>query len=309
MINADPMMPMPLSQRFLQIILKPKAGTVLSFCFSLLIAAGVLLELRGVNLGRMLAMLPRSPAFWLVFALWYLAGPFSEWIIYSRLLQRPRGCFTALLRKLVCNELLLGYLGEAYFYAWARRRKLGRQAAAPSPFNAIKDVSILSAMVGNGVTFVLLVAVWPIVRSTPLGLENGSIVLSLSVVLLTSMVAMLFRRRIFALPRQDLRFITAMHLARVIVSTLLLAVLWHMVLPQVALSLWAFFAVLRLLVSRLPFLPNKDVIFAGMAVFALGANTQIAVLMTMVASAALLTHLALGAALAAASLTSAGKHA
>lgn len=42
----------------------------------------------------------------------------------------------ALLRKLVSNELLLGYLGEAQFYAWAR----SRTNMTTAPFGAIKDI-------------------------------------------------------------------------------------------------------------------------------------------------------------------------
>jgi hypothetical protein len=270
-----------------------RLASMLPIIFSILIAAGVVLELRGVDVWHVLAMVPRSPFFWGIFALYYLAGPISEWIIYRRLWEVPAGCFAALLRKLVCNELLLGYLGEAYLYTWARRRT----AMTGTPFAAIKDVSILSAITGNVVTLGLLVAVWPTIRSTPLGLESGAVVLSLAVVLLTSIAVMAFRKRLFSLALADLRFITVMHLARIAVSTALSALLWHLVLPEVPLVWWLFLATLRLLISRLPFMPNKDIVFCGLAVFTLGHETDIAALMTMMASAILLVHLAVGAVL------------
>jgi len=263
---------------------------MLPLLFSALIAIGVVLELRGVDIWHMIAMVPRSPAFWATFGIFYLTGPFSEWIIYRRLWDIPAGCFAALLRKLVCNELLLGYLGEAYFYTWARRRT----SMTAAPFAAIKDVSILSAMTGNLVTLGLLIAVWPAIRKTSLGLESGSVVLSLSVVLLSSIAVMAWRRRLFSLERGELAFITAIHLARITVSTGLAALLWHMVLPQVPLLWWLFFATLRLLISRMPFVPNKDIVFAGVAVLTLGHETDVATLMTMMASAILLVHLSLG---------------
>ncbi|EIZ79307.1 hypothetical protein WSK_2153 [Novosphingobium sp. Rr 2-17] len=266
---------------------------LLPVLFSILIALGVVLELRGMDMGKVLAMVPRDAAFWVVFAISYLAGPASEWIIYRRLWQLPVEGFAALLRKLVCNELLLGYLGEAYFYTWARQRS----AMTAAPFGAIKDVSILSAMTGNAVTLILLLALWPMLSSTTIGFENRAVLLSLSVVLATSIVAMAFRRRIFSLSRDTLYFITGMHLARIVVATLLSAVLWHMVLPTVPVSWWLLLATLRLLISRLPFIPNKDVVFAGVAVLTLGHETNIAALMTMMASAILLVHLLLGLAL------------
>lgn len=263
---------------------------LLPVLFSILIALGVVLELRGMDASRILSMVPRDPGFWIVFALSYLAGPGSEWFIYRRLWQLPVEGFGALLRKLVCNELLLGYLGEAYFYAWARQRA----AMTAAPFGAIKDVSILSAMTGNGITLVLLAVLWPFLGSSTIGLENRAVMLSLSVVLATSILAMAFRRRIFSLDRDALWYITIMHLARIVITTILSAVLWHMVLPSVPAMWWLLLATMRLLISRLPFIPNKDVVFAGIAVFTLGHETDIAALMTMMASAILLVHLVLG---------------
>ncbi|MEJ2408585.1 MAG: hypothetical protein P8Y48_04385 [Novosphingobium sp.] len=268
-----------------------KGIAILPMIFTALIAGAVVLELRGMDIWRVLSMVPRSPAFWTVFACFYLTGPVCEWLIYRHLWKLPAAGFVALLRKLVCNELLLGYLGEAYFYTWARRRT----AMTAAPFAAIKDVSILSAMAGNGVTLLLLTIVWPMIQSTPLGHQNGPIIMSLAAVLATSMAAMAFRRRIFSLSRSDLGFILGMHVSRIAASTMLSAWLWHMVLPDVTIIWWLFLVCLRLLISRLPFMPNKDVVFAAVAVFALGHETNIATLMTMMASAILLAHMAVGA--------------
>jgi hypothetical protein len=270
-----------------------KVAAMLPLAFSALIGLGVVLELRGMDVRQIAALVPRSATFWSVFAVFYVTGPLSEWFIYRRLWSVPVGCLLALLRKLVCNELLLGYLGEAYFYSWARRRT--QMSAAP--FGAIKDVSILSAMVGNAVTLVLLIATWPFIRSTPLALENGSVVLSLSVVLATSIALMALRHRIFTLDPGELRFIAMAHLARIVITTTLSALLWHMVLSAVPLIWWLLLATLRLLISRLPLVPNKDIVFAGVAVLALGRETDIAALITMMASAILLVHLTIGAVL------------
>lgn len=289
-MTSEPATVPPLQLRAQDTSSRIKGAAMLPILFSVLIAIGVVLELRGMDLRQIVGLVPRSPVFWSVFALSYMSGPISEWFIYRRLWDLPAGCMMALLRKLVCNELLLGYLGEAYFYTWARRKT--QMSAAP--FAAIRDVSILSALAGNAVTIVLLVANWRFISSTPLGLENGAVMLSLLLVLVTSFAITVFRRRIFALDRSDLVFITLAHLARIGVMTALSALLWHMALPDVALDWWLFLATLRLLISRLPLLPNKDIVFASVAVIALGHETDIAALMTMMASAILLVHLALG---------------
>jgi hypothetical protein len=268
-------------------------AALLPLLFSVIVALAVVLAMHGMNPERIFQLVPASPSFWVVFALFYLAGPFSEWVIFRRLWRLPVGGIVPLLRKLVCNELLFGYLGEAYFYAWARRR----QTMMATPFGAIKDVAILSAMAGNGVTLLLVLAMVPLIQASDISLDHSSVLLSMCNVLVTSIAAKFLRRRIFTLPRAELRFILEAHLLRIVVTTVLSAVLWHMALPQVPVTSWLLLSTLRLLVSRLPFVPNKDVAFAGLAVFTLGHETNIAALMTMMASVILLVHVVLGVAI------------
>ncbi|WP_374414907.1 hypothetical protein [Novosphingobium colocasiae] len=267
---------------------------VLSAILSLAVIAVVLHEMGGIALGGVLAMVPTTPLFWAAFAASYLALPVSEWLIFRRLWGIPAAGFVALLRKRVYNELLLGYLGEAYFYTWARRHV----TLEATPFGAVKDVAILSAMTGNAVTVALLAIVAPIVGTTTLGIDSRPLLWSLAVILCISVAAMIFRRQVFSLPRRDLMMITRLHLARIALSTFLLALLWRLVLPDVPLSWWLFLATLRLLVSRLPLLPNKDLLFAGIAVMALGHEKDIGELMALIAGLLLATHLTLGSVLA-----------
>jgi len=128
-----------------------------------------------------------------------------------------------------------------------------------------------------------------------LGGHGRELALSITVVLVSSAVVMLFRGRLFSLPRRELGAIFGIHLARIAVATGLSALLWHLVLPGVALSWWLLLATIRLLISRLPLLPNKDVVFAGLAVVLVGHQVAIAELLTMLAGIIMLTHLALGA--------------
>jgi hypothetical protein len=268
----------------------PGSAHLLSSILSLLVSAAVIYEIRGVHLHSIFSLIPTLPEFWAVFAISYLIQPISEWLIFKRLWNVGPTAFGALVRKLIYNELLLGYLGEVFFYAWARRR-LTLEAA---PFGAVKDVTILSAVAGNIITLLMLAIAWPLTSATELGLQTRPVVLSLTVVLITSLALLLWRRQIFSLPRTDLRFIFVMHIARIVVATALSALLWHLVLPQIPLVWWLLLATIRLLISRLPFVPNKDVVFAGLAVFMLGHDVEIASLLTLMAGLILLTHLMVG---------------
>ena len=276
----------------------PGGVQLLSSVLSLLVIGSVIYEVRGVNLHAILGLTPTSPLFWLVFAASYLTVPVADWLIFRHLWGVGPAAFGALMRKLIYNELLLGYLGEAYFYTWARRHV----RLEATPFGAVKDVAILSAVAGNILTMAMLAIAWPLASATQLGLQTRSVVFSLSVVLVTSMAALLWRRQIFTLPRPQLAFIFAMHVARIVLLTGLSALLWHLVLPSVPVVWWLLLATIRLLISRLPFVPNKDVVFAGLAVFMLGHDVEIASLLTLMAGLILLSHLLVGTAFAATDL-------
>lgn len=257
---------------------------------SVAILVVVFRELGRLNLHADMSLLPSGVGFWLVFLIFYCTAPISEWLLFHRLWAIPASGFVALLRKRISNELLLGYVGEVYFYAWARQQ--GRITAAP--FGAIKDVAVLSAICGNVVTLAMLPFAQHLLRDLPLGVDRHLLDLSIGIIIAGSLIPMLFSRRLFSLPRRELWVIAVVHMVRIVASLALSAYLWHLVLPSVALGWWFLLATLRQLVSRLPLVPNKDVVFAGLAVFILGQQTQIAGLLAIMATIMLATHLAVG---------------
>jgi hypothetical protein len=259
--------------------------------FSILVA--LLLQLRSVNVEQVRSLVPVKPAFWAAYLAYYFAPIAFEWMIFRRLWRIPLAGFAALTRKYVGNEILLGYIGEAYFYLWARQR--ARMVGAP--FGAIKDVAILSAVVGNGVTLAMMAAAYPLLREVQPGGGAELLFLSLGIILLTSFIALLLRRRLFSLPARELRLIAAIHLLRICATTCLAAAMWHLILPSIALGWWLFLASLRLLLSRLPLVPNKDVLFAGLAILAVGHDSQVAAMLAMVGLLLVTTHIAVGLAL------------
>lgn len=265
---------------------------------SLALLGAVALEVRGLHWGAVEAMIPHTPLFWVVFVVGYLVPPVLEWVIYHRLWDLPVSGLAALMRKTVSNELLLGYLGEVQFYAWVR----GRLNDVVAPFGAIKDTTILSALTGNLATLVMLVPVWHLVAGGQMGIAISRVVMALGVVLVTSLAILLFRQKIFTLPRPLLVWIAGVHVVRIVAVVLVTALLWHTVLPGVAIGLWLVLATVRMLLSRLPLLPNKDVVFAGLAVFLLGRDAAVADLMAMMAGIQLVAHLCVGGTLAVADI-------
>lgn len=257
---------------------------------SLLILAGALWQLRDLDFTQIGDLLPRSPLFWLVFVIAYFQAPFSEWIMFHRLWDLPFSGMGALLRKYVSNEILLGYLGEVYFYAWAKRHA----NLAASPFGAIKDVTILSALTGNIATMAMVLIAAPTIGQLNLGISSNTFAWSVGFVLATSLIFLLLRRTLFTLPARDLWFITNVHFIRIITYALLSGLLWHLILPGVAFTYWLLLATMRQLLSRLPFMPNKDVIFVSLATFFVGRDTEVINAMALLATLTVAAHLVVG---------------
>lgn len=263
----------------------------LSGLLSLAFVCTIVWKIRDFGFAQSLKTLPTGLTFWLAFAGYYLALPSSEWFIFRRLWKIPFAGFVALLRKMVSNEVLLGYSGEVYFYTWAR----ARANLATAPFGAIKDVSILSALAGNFITLLMMIAASPLVGTVAPQFHAKAVLLSAGAMLGVSMLVLFFRSRVFSLQNVQLRGIFAIHIARLVVTTILSGVMWHVALPDVSLAWLILLATLQLLVTRLPFVPNKELVFASLAIFLIGNDGTVATLIAVIASCILATHLLLGA--------------
>ncbi|MBU6206673.1 MAG: hypothetical protein KGQ42_03190 [Alphaproteobacteria bacterium] len=231
------------------------------FSIALLIAGAVWFQRRNHELGKLFDEIPTNPRFWIVFTFGYMAGPTTDWVIFRRLWGIPFSGIIALMRKQVTNELLPSYSGEVYFYTWARRNA----HLTGTPFGAIKDVAILSALIGNLVTLGMLGFAYRLFGTLLGGGDAFYFALSIGFITLSSLVMMFFRGRLFSLPRHDLWFVSGIVLIRVLIIMMTTALLWSLALPNIALVWWLVLSTVKLLLSRLPFVPNQQVLFAGVA--------------------------------------------
>ena len=238
--------------------------------------------------------IPTNPLFWLVLIAWWATPVVADFIIFRRLWGIPAEGLIALSRKQVGNALLFDLLGEAYFYGWARKKL----KMATSPFGAVKDVTILSALVGNACTLVLLALAWPYIGTLDLGVAGTAIAASIGLVMTISILVILFGRRLFSLSKAQLWWISGIHLLRVLATTVLIAIAWSLYSPEIALGMWALLATAKLAASRLPLFVNTDVIFASIVIFFLGKDSQIQQVVGVVTILILVLHVAVAAALA-----------
>lgn len=261
---------------------------------SVAILAVVVWQFSRLDLSQVLGVVPRNPLFWIVLLVIYFTPIATDFAIFRNLWRIPFEGFVALTRKAVSNELLLGYLGEVYFYSWARKRLV----MATSPFGAVKDVAILSALVGNGCTLAMMAVAYPFVGNLHLNVAAETLLASVAIVIAISTLAIVFGRRLFSLSTGQLWMVAGWHLVRIVGTTALTAVAWSIALPQVALGSWVLLSTMRLLLSRLPLVTNKDVLFAGITVYLVGHDANISALMALMASIMLVMHLVVGSGLA-----------
>ncbi len=243
----------------------------------------------GLGINGIRRALPGNPLFYITFALVYVALPLGDFIIFRRLWYIPADGLVALFKKRIANEIVIGYSGEAYFYAWAKAH--ARKVAAP--FGAVKDVSILSAMAGNAVTLSLVLIALPFAQSVLKPADFRLLGWSVAILVAISLPFLIFARRVFTLPRSQLWWITGVHGVRLIAGAILLALAWHFAMPDIAIGVWLMLSAARMLVSRLPLVPNKDLLFANFAITLIGNGEGLSALLAVTAALMLLIHAAL----------------
>lgn len=230
--------------------------------------------------------LPGNPLFYLTFALVYVALPLGDFVIFRKLWHIPVDGLIALFKKRIANEIVIGYSGEAYFYAWAK----ARAPMVAAPFGAVKDVSILSAMAGNVVTLSLVLIALPFAQTVLKPADFRLLGWSVAILVAISVPFLIFARRVFTLPRAQLWWITGVHAVRLIAGAVFLALAWHFAIPDIAIGVWLMLSAARMLVSRLPLVPNKDLLFANFAITLIGNEGGLSALVAVTAALTLLIH-------------------
>ncbi len=270
----------------------------------------------------LVAVLPASLAFWALFAGSYLLQPVIDWQIFRRwwgLRYRDIGVF---LKRRVMNEALFSYAGDGYLMIWASTRLgvtvdpanpaaqfAGRGDGpgvdpAAQPIAAIKDVAITSGLAGNLSTLLMLGLALALGADTVVDATFDPalvrrIGIGFAVLVGLSLLILLNRGKAFSLPvGANIRSFW-WHLLRVLASQALLVASWVVALPAVPPLTWVQLGALRMVMTRMP-LPNKEILFAGIAVNLAGeASASIAALMAAQGALYLAGHgLAWGAAAA-----------
>lgn len=209
------------------------------------------------------AALPRDWTFYAVAVVLFTVQPIADVIIYRRLwgIGSVLGPMV-MLRKRFFNLMIIDYSGEGWLFTWARRHMPNQDAFI---LHTIKDSNLLSASASLLVLIALiagLVAAGP--RQVSLPAHDIVAIGSLCVVSVLPVLGYLMvRQRMTVLSVSDLTFVFTVHLVRAILNNALAVLLWARGLPEAPFIALLELLALRLLVSRVPFLGNRDLVFLG----------------------------------------------
>ncbi|MGJ3647738.1 hypothetical protein ACLB0R_04595 [Sphingomonas sp. GlSt437] len=276
----------PLWRNIVEIVRRHQAGSlravgVVATLFALALAIDQLSRTGTVPLADLFA---RSAVFWVAFGGTILVEPLADaWIMWRRFGIGTES-IGPLLRKQTLNTLLFSCAGDALFGGWLRQRLGDGQTALA----LMCDLTIMSALVNNLMTIMLLVVMW-----APLSVLTGSAYIDghvlIAVVAVAAIPAVLAIVRTTLSPSTGLIELGIILTLRTAIYVMLLLAAWHFALPQVPVQSWLLLLTLKMVVSRLPILPNKDLAFASGVAIVLGPNEAIA---SVSAGLALLTILA-----------------
>ncbi len=230
---------------------------------------------------------PAHWGFYILLVAQFFMQPFGDYFVYRGLWPDPPP-MSVILRKRLMNTFMLDYSGEAFFYFWAQRNlKLPPGMLA----HGIKDSNILSASAALVMVW-LLGLVLLVTGGLHIPVMPGQRWLYVAVGVLPLILCaglVLGHRKLTVLSRRQLAATFAIHFLRVIIVLAIEFGLWELsgALPTAIACLQ--FVALRLVITRLPVVPNKDLIFVGVGMAAAGianaAVTPVATVLVILAAA------------------------
>jgi len=225
-------------------------------------------QLTSIGWEKVWYSLPLNPLFYLLFLMIYVSLPVTQLFIYRLTWTfRFRDAFPVLLLTKVYNQDVMGYSGEVYFYLWARKNINIKEIEI---LKTIKDNNIISSASSTLVAFGLLgvfLFTGQIKLLKFIHIQNKLYVYGgIALVFVIILLLIRFRHYIISMPFRTAGSIFFIHIFRLLLGQTLQVIQWHLILPNIPLYVWFTFVAVQIMMSRIPFLPNRDLIFFGASI-------------------------------------------
>ncbi|MDX1671060.1 MAG: hypothetical protein R3211_01870 [Balneolaceae bacterium] len=226
------------------------------------------IELTNIGWSNVWTSLPTTPWFYLLFILIYFQLPLFEVLIYRITWSFDSlHSIPAFLLKRVYNKDVLGYSGEFYFYLWARKTVNLKESEI---IKIIKDNNIISSIASTFISLLLLsvflyadqikILDW-VAKQNLVYLIGGAVL-----VLIAAGVFVKFRRVVITMPMKTAYKIFGIQNFRLLLGQVFNVLMYYVVLPDIPLYIWFTYIAVEIVLTRIPFLPNQDLIFTGMGI-------------------------------------------
>lgn len=248
-------------------------------------------RLHQIGWQSVLASLPTAPAFYAFLIAGYMILPLCEWLIFRRLWLLPPRALPVFFRKRVYNEAVIDHAGDAFLLSWAN---LHTNMAPRTLLIGVKDAAIISAAVSHVATILLAAVAF---QTDFLGLllpaaadQRLAFVFGVALLLAMLLILVALRRKLLHSPAAIIRHIAALHTMRLLLVMACDVAMWESAVPAISWSGWLIVLAGQFLLTRMPFLPNKDLSFAALGVGLAGLlHEDAAALSGMFVAGALLT--------------------
>ncbi|WP_142452571.1 hypothetical protein [Gracilimonas mengyeensis] len=238
------------------------------YLFNTAILVWLVYELTDIGWLKVWNSLPLNPVFYLLFLFLYFQLPFFEIFIYriTWTFDWLKSIPVFLLKK-IYNKDLLGYSGEVYFYVWARNNL---NLTDSEVLKTIKDNNIISSVASTLVAIGLLSAFlftdqikiveW-FARQDQAYFWGGAIFLVVLVILFVH-----FRHQVISMPMKSAFSIFGIQTFRLILGQAVNVLMYYVVMPETPLYVWFTLLSVEIVLTRIPFIPNQDLIYVGMSI-------------------------------------------
>lgn len=263
---------------------------ILRWLFPVVLLGYVGYRLSELGWRDMWAARPGNFGFYVMLVVQFFLQPLGDFMVYRNLWGAQNAPpLAVILRKRFLNSAMLDYSGEVFFYFWAQARLMLPPGML---IHAIKDSNVLSAGAGLAMVWVMALMLMAtgglqipaaVAGNLWLYIAVGSVPLWLCAILV------LAHRKVTVLSRTQIAATFGIHFLRSLSVLTVEFGLWYLsgALPTAVACLQ--FVALRLVVTRLPMVPNKDLIYVGAGIAAAGmANlpvTPVATVLVILAAA------------------------
>ncbi len=222
-------------------------------------------QIMGIGWREILSELPAVFLFYIIFLLIYFALPVTEYLTYS--IRWPMKFWQSqeiFLKKRVYNKVVLGYSGEVQLFFWLQKRMAIDKKEA---YEVVRDNNILSTLASTAIAVLLLAGFTVSGRLSIYDWVEYDPAVLIPVVLIALFIGGYifgrYRSHIFTMNRRHALIIFTLHSGRMLLLAGLQIAQWYVVMPWVSVDIWFTMIVMQIILSRIPFLPNKDLVFIG----------------------------------------------